>query len=65
MGNDDNVDFTGTDTFSIRWLKHLTVTDWDEIPEHYQHDILNIAVRKMTGNIESSNYTVQANEEQQ
>lgn len=58
-------DFTGSDSFGIRWLKHLTVSDWEDIPEHYQHDILNVTVRKMTGNIESSNYTVQANEEQQ
>ena len=35
------------------------------IPENYQHDILNIVVRKMTANIESTNYTVQAHEAQQ
>lgn len=65
FSNGGTLDFTGSDTFNIRYLRHLSVTEWDRIPEHYQHDILNITVRKMTGNIESSNYTVQANEEQQ
>jgi hypothetical protein len=58
-------DFGAGDEFNIRYLKHLTVTDWDDIPEQYQNDILNIAVRKLTANIESTNYTVQANEQQQ
>jgi len=55
----------GTDTFNIRYLEHLTVAEWGDIPEQYQHDILNIVVRKLTANIESTNYTVQANEQQQ
>ena len=58
-------DFTAGDTFGLRYLKHLNVSDWNDIPEHYQHDILNVVVRKMTANIESSNYTVQAHEAQQ
>jgi len=65
FNNGGTLDFTAADTFNIRYLRHLSVTEWDRIPEQYQHDILNITVRKMTGNIESSNYTVQANEEQQ
>jgi hypothetical protein len=62
---DNTLDFNNTDTFNIRYLRHLTVTDWDDIPEQYQNDILNIVVRKLTANIESTNYTVQANEQQQ
>ena len=58
-------DFTAGDTFTIRYLKHLSVAYWSRIPEQYQHDILNVVVRKMTANIESSNYTVQAHEAQQ
>jgi|TARA_R100001443_G_scaffold9108_1_gene18698 hypothetical protein len=58
-------DFTSGDTFGLRYLKHLNVSDWDDIPEQYQHDILNVVVRKMTANIESTNYTVQAHEAQQ
>jgi len=57
--------FTASDTFNIRYLRNLSVTYWDRIPEHFQHDILNVVVRKMTANIESSNYTVQAHEAQQ
>ena len=60
-------DFIATtlDTFSVRYLRHLTVSEWDEIPEQYQHEIINIVIRKMTANIESSNYDVQVNEAQQ
>ena len=53
------------DSFSVRYLRHLTVSEWDEIPEQYQHEIINIVIRKMTANIESSNYDVQVNEAQQ
>tara|TARA_R110000823_G_scaffold35231_1_gene97275 strand:+ start:1013 stop:1627 length:615 start_codon:yes stop_codon:yes gene_type:complete len=63
--NNSNPDFAASDTFNVRYLRHLTVSQWTEIPEHYQHDILNVVVRKLTANIESTNYTVQANEEQQ
>lgn len=63
--NSSTIDFTASDTFGVRYLRHLTVSQWTEIPEHYQHDILNVVVRKLTANIESTNYTVQANEEQQ
>ena len=56
-------DFTIADTFSVRYLKYLDTTDFNNIPEPYQQDIINIAVRKMTGTIESSNYSVQVNEQ--
>ena len=61
----DNIDFTSVDTFNVRYLRHLTHNDWLGIPEQYQHDILNIVNRKLTANIESTNYAVQANEAQQ
>ena len=62
---DGSLDFTASDTFNIRYLRHLTVSDWEDIPEQYQYDILNIVNRKLTANIESTNYAVQANEAQQ
>ena len=46
------------DTCFIRFLSHLTVDEWEDIPEHYQHDILKIVVRKMTANIENPNYQI-------
>ena len=46
------------DTCVIRFLSHLTVDEWEDIPEHYQHDILKIVVRKMTANIENPNYQI-------
>jgi len=61
----DGIDFTDDDAFSVRYLKRMSVTDWDTIPEQYQYDILNIVNRKLTANIESTNYAVQANEAQQ
>ena len=63
-GNQDvALDFNSTDEFTVRYLKHLTIADFNDIPEQYQQDIINIAVRKMTGTIESSNYSVQVNEQ--
>lgn len=62
---DNTLDFSEEDKFNIRYLKHLTVTDWDDIPEQYQQDIINISIRKLSANIESPNYQVQAHEEQQ
>tara|TARA_R100001594_G_scaffold33371_1_gene61906 strand:- start:11459 stop:12088 length:630 start_codon:yes stop_codon:yes gene_type:complete len=62
---DGSLDFAADDSFSIRYLRHLTVSDWEDIPEQYQYDILNIVNRKLTANIESTNYAVQANEAQQ
>ena len=59
------LNFNNTDTFNVRYLRHLTHDDWADIPEQYQHDILNIVNRKLTANIESTNYAVQANEAQQ
>ena len=65
-GNQDvTIDFNSTDEFNVRYLRHLTVGEWDDIPEQYQHEIINIVIRKMTANIESSNYDVQVNEAQQ
>jgi|10_taG_2_1085330.scaffolds.fasta_scaffold12485_4 hypothetical protein len=52
------------DTFAVRYLIHLTVSDWNDIPEQYQMDVINNTVRKMGANIESSNYDVQVNEAQ-
>jgi len=37
----------------------------DGLKEVYQREIIEIAVRKMTGNIESDNYKVALNEQQQ
>jgi hypothetical protein len=56
-------DFNAADTFAVRYLRHLTVTQWNDVPEQYQQEIINISIRKMTANIESSNYSVQANEQ--
>ena len=58
FNNGGSIDFTSTDEFSIRFLSHLTVSEWEDIPEHYQHDILKIVVRKMTANIENPNYQI-------
>ena len=58
-------DFTTGDEFSLRYLRHLTVDEWEDIPEHFQHDILNVSIRKLTANIESTNYAVHVNEQQQ
>ena len=57
------IDFNAGDEFNVRYLRHLTVTEWNDIPEQYQQEIINISIRKMTANIESSNYSVQANEQ--
>tara|TARA_Y100000593_G_C4312874_1_gene339253 strand:- start:432 stop:1052 length:621 start_codon:yes stop_codon:yes gene_type:complete len=62
---DGTLDFNVNDTFNIRYLRHVTVAEWDDIPEQYQYDILNITVRKLSANIESPNYQVQVHEEQQ
>ena len=63
--NGNDIDFNADDEFSLRYLKHLTIDDWDDIPDPYQHEILAITTRKLAANIESSNYAVQNNESQQ
>ena len=59
------LDFNSTDEYNIRYLRFIDVSTWERIPTHYQYDILNIVNRKLSANIESPNYQVQAHEEQQ
>ena len=42
-----------------------TTTGGDGLKEVYQREVIEITVRKMTGNIESDNYKVALNEQQQ
>ena len=58
FNNGGVLNLQAADTCFIRFLSHLTVDEWDDIPEHYQHDILKIVVRKMTANIENPNYQI-------
>ena len=58
FNNGGILNFQSSDSFFIRFLSHLTVDEWEDIPEHYQHDILKIVVRKMTANIENPNYQI-------
>ena len=58
FNNGGVLNLQAADTCFIRFLSHLTVDEWEDIPEHYQHDILKIVVRKMTANIENPNYQI-------
>ena len=58
FNNGGTVNLQAANTCFIRFLSHLTVDEWTDIPEHYQHDILKIVVRKMTANIENPNYQI-------
>ena len=58
FNNGGIVNLSAADSCFIRFLSHLTVDEWEDIPEHYQHDILKIVVRKMTANIENPNYQI-------
>ena len=58
FNNGGIVNLSAADSCFIRFLSRLTVDEWTDIPEHYQHDILKIVVRKMTANIENPNYQI-------